>query len=228
MYNCDESLLGLLLTLQRLPSCIRVRVEEPSNNEVFARILRDPDGCSPAGSFAASCLFYSTPLPISFQNSPLGRLLRPCGCAYLEAHQPKTTLMYILPPPLKGDESSAIDRADKVKSRRAMVHVCLHLHSCFFIDPSGSWAVFMQMRQHLNICPKQLTWNKPLAPQKPGRVRPSSWVVFLFVCLFFCFHSFEGSQYPGLAFEDQKADCGIVVFTQSHKHLREERQTLWE
>lgn len=46
--------------------------------------------------------------------------------------------MYILPPPLKGDESSAIRGAGKVKSRRAGVHVCLHLHSCFFIDPSGS------------------------------------------------------------------------------------------
>lgn len=165
----------------------------------------------------SSFLFYSTPLPISFQNSPLCRLLCPCGCAYLAAHQEKTTLMYISPPPLKGDESSAIRHADKMKSRRAIVHVCLHLHSCFFIDPSGSWAVFMQMRQHLNICPRQLTWNKCLAAQKPGRVRTNFWVVI------FGFHSFKGSQDPELPIEDQKADCDIFVFTQSHKHLREER-----
>lgn len=44
MYNGDESLLELLLkTPQRLPSCVRVRAEVPSNNEVFARILGDPD-----------------------------------------------------------------------------------------------------------------------------------------------------------------------------------------
>lgn len=158
-------------------------------------------------------LFYSTPLPISFQNSPLCRLLCPCGCAYLAAHQPKTTLMYISPPPLKGDESSAMRLTGKVESRRAIVHVCIHLHSCFFIDPSGSWAVFMQMRQHLNICPKQLTWNKCLAAQKHGRH---------FWGFFFGFHSFQGSQDPGPSMKDQKADCDIVLFTQPHKHLREE------
>ena len=43
MYNSDESFLKLLLTLQKLPLCIRVRVEEPSNNEAFSRILKDPD-----------------------------------------------------------------------------------------------------------------------------------------------------------------------------------------
>lgn len=86
----------------------------------------------------ACVLFSSTPLPPSFQNSRLCRLLCPCGCAYLAAHQLKTTLMYISPPPLKGDESSAIRHAGEVKSGRAVVHVCLHLRSCFFIDPSGS------------------------------------------------------------------------------------------
>lgn len=65
LYNSDESFLELLLTLQRLPSCIRVRVEEHSNNQVFARILRDPDWCTPASSSAASCL-----LPILFHSSP--------------------------------------------------------------------------------------------------------------------------------------------------------------
>lgn len=64
--------------------------------------------------------------------------------------------MYISPPPLKGDESSAIRRASTAKSRRGVELVCLHLHSCFFIDPSGSRALFMQMRQHLNTRPKQL------------------------------------------------------------------------
>lgn len=121
--------------------------------------------------FFCCFLFHSTPLPGSFQNSPLCRVLYPRGCAYLVAYQPKTALMYISPPLLKADESSAIRRAGKVKRRRAVVHVCLHLHSCFFIDPSGSWAVFMQMRQHLNICPKQLTWNKCLAAQKHGGAR---------------------------------------------------------
>lgn len=180
MYNSDESFLEPSLTLQKLPSSIRVRVEEPSNNEVFARILRDHDWCRPASSLPplAFFLFYSTPLPISFQNSPLCRLLCPCGCAYLVAHQPKTTLMYISPPPLKGDKSSAMHLTGKVKSRRAIVHVCIHLHSCFFIDPSGCWAVFMQMRQHLNICPKQLTWNKCLAAQKHGRVRTDFFLFF--------------------------------------------------
>lgn len=76
----------------------------------------------------------------------------------------------------------------------------------------------MQMRQHLNICPKQLTWNKCLAAQKHGVVQTD-----LVFCFFFGFLSFQISQDPQLAIKDKKADCDIVVFTQSHKHLREER-----
>lgn len=103
-------------------------------------------------------LSYFIPLLSLFpsKNSPLCGLRCPCGCAYLAAHQPETTLMYISPPPLKGDESSAVRRASTAKSGRAVELVCLHLHSCFFIDPSGSPALFMQMRQHLNTRPKQL------------------------------------------------------------------------
>lgn len=88
----------------------------------------------------------------------------------------------------------------------------------------------MQMRQHLNICPKQLTRNKCLAAQKrrrrSDRRRAPACVATLERLTGWFFHSFQGSQDPGLAFEDRQAGCNVSVFTESHEPLSKRRFTL--
>lgn len=161
-------------------------------------------------------LFHPLPFPSTSLPSSLPKLLSlqtsiPCNCLYLVANQPLWFHRH------RQKKMSRQPYAVLVKWNAGML-LCTRVFICtlaFFIDPSGSWAAFMQMRQHLNICPKQLTWNKCFAAQKHVRLDQDVYLHTLQI-------SKDWPTAPRILdvlMKNHKADCDFLAFTKSHKHL---------